>query len=90
VQARIEARRGRWSTAEPALAEALELAQSKRYAIGEARALQASAEPHLQRGDLHAARERLEEGRAMFKRLDAPAEVARMEQALAALSRSYP
>ena len=86
AQARIEIRRGEWAAAERSVAEALELARSKHYAAGEARALKAYAELHVQRGDLQKARERLEEVRALFHCLDVPAEAARLEQAIAALS----
>jgi transcriptional regulator with XRE-family HTH domain/tetratricopeptide (TPR) repeat protein len=85
VQTRIELRRGQWAAAESAVAEALALAQSKRYAIGELRALQTYAELHIQRGDFQAGRARLEEARALCRRLDASAEIARLEQVMAAL-----
>jgi len=41
---------------------------------------------HCPRGNLHAARERLEVARILFQRLDAPAEAALLERAIAARS----
>jgi hypothetical protein len=79
-------RQGQWAAAEQAVAEALELARNKRYAIGEVRALQAHAELHVRHGDSQAARGRLEEARALYQQLGAPAEVARLELAIAELS----
>ena len=86
AQARIEVRRGQRAAAERPVAEALDLARSKHFAAGEARALQAYAALYLQRGDPRAAQEWLEEARALFQRLGAPVEVARLERAIGALS----
>jgi hypothetical protein len=57
-----------------------------RYALGELRALEAHVELHDQRGNMRAARERLEELQSLFLRLQVPAEAARVGQAIAALS----
>jgi hypothetical protein len=83
VQALIQMASGRWVEAAASLEEGLALAGAMPYLYGESRLLHVYGQLHAQRGDLRAARERLEAALAIFRRLGARKDVERAEQDLA-------
>ena len=89
VQALIALRRERWEEATRSLEEGLELARGMPYPYAEARLLQVSSELHAQRGAQEAARDQLEAARAIFARLGARLDLARVAQTLETLSQNY-
>jgi len=86
AQARLDTRLGRWSAAERALAEALDLARAFPDALGEAQIVEAQGTLHERRGERALARARLEEASARAQQLGAGYEAARLERALASLT----
>jgi len=82
VQGMILTRQERWDEAGRAFEEAVSLARSMPYPYVEARALCEHGLMYSQKGEQQQARERLEEGLAIFQRLGARKDVERTEQAL--------
>ncbi len=85
VQALVSLRQGTMQTAADALEEGLSLAQAMPYPYGEGRLLEVCGRLHLERGEITAARERLEAALAIFERLGARKDRERTEQFIAAL-----
>ncbi len=86
VQGKIALRQGQPDAAARALEEGLALARSMPYPYAEARLLQLAGVVHAQTGEPEAARERWEAAGAIFARLGARMDSARVEQDLAGLS----
>jgi Tfp pilus assembly protein PilF len=80
VQAMLTTRQGRWAQAEQALEEGMLLAQRMPYPYVEARLLQLCGQMHLERGESGPAQERLGQALAIFRRLGAQKDIARVEQ----------
>jgi Tfp pilus assembly protein PilF len=82
VQALAALRQGDAHTAEHALEEGLTLAGAMPYPHGEARLLHTYGLLHIQQGEVDQASERLEAALAIFRRLGARRDAARVEQEL--------
>src|SRR5207247_811772 len=90
VQAMVATRQGCWAEAQDALQEGLALVRSMHYPYAEARLLHVCGAMHAQKGEPGPARERLEAALALFRRLGAPRDVERVEQALGTLQSAPP
>ncbi len=82
VRGMVAARQGRWEEAAAALDEGLEVARAMPYPYAEARILEAYGRMHLARGKVEAAREQLGAALAIFDRLGARKDAARVGQVL--------
>jgi non-specific serine/threonine protein kinase len=85
VQALVRMAQQRWAEAEQVLAGILVQTQSKGYPWGEARVLDVYGVLHLRQGQFASARQRLEAALAIFSRLGAQRDTARLTAALAGL-----
>jgi tetratricopeptide (TPR) repeat protein len=85
VQAQVQLGSGRWMEAAASLEEGLALAGAMPYPYGESRLLHVYGQLHARRGDIRAARERLEAALAIFRQLGARKDVERVEQLLTPL-----
>jgi len=83
----VAARQEQWDEAAQALEEGLDLTHDISYPYAEARTLETYGELHRAQGEADMARTRLEAARAIFDRLGARKDAARLEQAIADLSR---
>jgi hypothetical protein len=88
VLAMVATRQGCQVEANDALEEGVLLAQRLGYLYGEARLLQVSYELHVHTGQAGMARERLEAAQGLFAQLGAWMDLARVQQALGALSQN--
>jgi tetratricopeptide (TPR) repeat protein len=82
--------RSPWEETAWVLEEGLELARRLPYPYAEARFLHLYGELHLKKGEVEAARVRLQAALAIFQRLGARPGIAQSERALAALSQNEP
>ena len=87
VQALVALRRERWDAAAASLEEGLALAREMPYPDAEARLLRLDAAVQARRGELAAARERLEAAGAIFARLGARRDAAQVDRAITDLPR---
>ncbi len=83
----VAARQEQWDEAAQALEEGLDLTHDISYPYAEARTLETYGAMRLAQGEIGAARTRLEAALAIFDRLGARGDAARVEQAIADLSR---
>jgi len=81
----VAARRERWEEAAQALEEGLDLTHDISYPYAEARTLETYGAMRLAQGETDMARTRLEAAWAVFDRLGARKDAARVEQAIAGL-----
>lgn len=84
VRALVQIRRRHWAEAEQAVEEALALARDMRHPYGEARVLHAYGDLRHAKGESGRARVCWEAARAIFQRLGARAEAARVDTTIAA------
>ena len=85
VRAQVAIEQQRWVEAQRALAEGLTLTRRVPYPYAEARLLHVYGLMHARRGEPEAARERLREALAIFRRLGARKDVERAERVLTSL-----